>query len=80
MNMFAGLTGARNRRRAQILAMRDRVLAQYTGTEREAYRAGGDVVCPVCGFVYYDHPKDGPPDHNGEKYLNRLCNGNLVKL
>lgn len=67
-------------RRAEMLAMRDRVLAQYAGDEREAHRAGGDVVCPQCGFVYYDHPQDGEPDNNGDKYLNRLCDGRLVKL
>ena len=44
-----------------------------------AYRAGGDVRCEVCGKPYRKHPftehrfNDGP-------YLNRLCDGRIVKL
>lgn len=34
-----------------------------------------DCLCPVCGYKYYDHaPVIGYP------WLNRLCDGRLVKL
>jgi hypothetical protein len=44
------------------------------------YRAGGDLRCERCGKLYYDHPRGGPIGYNGERFLNRLCNGDLVKL
>lgn len=39
------------------------------------YRAGGDVICSICGHKYYDHimVKD-------EEWLTRLCNGDFVHL
>lgn len=43
-------------------------------------RAGGGSVCQSCGLEYYDHPEDGEPDQSGYQYLNRLCDGRLVKL
>lgn len=43
-------------------------------------RVGGDCVCDQCGKTYYQHPLDGPPGWQGEKFLNRLCDGRLVKL
>lgn len=39
------------------------------------YRASGDTVCATCGCDYYAHAQVG-----GYSWLNRLCNGNLVKL
>lgn len=36
------------------------------------YRAGGDMTCPKCGRVYYDHPQVW--------FLHVLCDGSLVKL
>lgn len=38
-------------------------------------RAGGDVTCSVCGFKYYDHP-----EVKGAEWLNRSCDGTLLKL
>ena len=38
-------------------------------------RAGGDVVCEICGKAYYDHPQ-----HNDFPFLNVLCDGVVVKL
>lgn len=37
--------------------------------------AGGDVVCSVCGCVYYDHSSV-----IGYTWLRRTCTGKLVKL
>lgn len=42
-------------------------------------RAGGDCVCEECGRTYYQHPVELVPDTDG-LYLNRLCDGKLVKL
>lgn len=42
-------------------------------------RVGGDVVCDQCGKTYYQHPLDGPEGMDG-KFLNRICDGRLVKL
>ncbi len=52
--------------------------------EREARRAGGDVICETCGKDYYRHPMDpsvltrisGEP----EPFLHLLCDGSRVKL
>jgi hypothetical protein len=38
-------------------------------------RAGGAVVCDVCGKQYYDHP-----NVIGALWLTRVCDGSLVKL
>lgn len=38
-------------------------------------RVSGDCVCGVCGKLYYDHPPV-----LGALWLNRICDGNLVKL
>lgn len=38
-------------------------------------RAGGDVTCSACGFLYYDHPIVV-----GFSWLHRICDGRLVKL
>jgi hypothetical protein len=38
-------------------------------------RASGDVECPHCTHVYYDHPTVP-----GFEWLHRLCSGRLVKL
>lgn len=42
-------------------------------------RCGGDVICELCGKTYYKHPLDGPDGYDG-KFLNRICDGRLVKL
>lgn len=48
----------------------------------KSYRAGGDVICEICGKKYYDHKMYLPSGktNDGYPWLNELCNGNLVKL
>lgn len=44
-------------------------------------RAGGAVVCEVCGKTYYEHPHYEPSAKTcGTAWLHELCNGDLVKL
>jgi hypothetical protein len=38
-------------------------------------RSSGDVECPTCGHVYYDHPTVP-----GFEWLHRTCSGKLYKL
>jgi hypothetical protein len=45
------------------------------------YRAGGTVICDRCGLEYWRHPYSPHyPADDGRAFLNRLCNGDLVKL
>lgn len=53
----------------------EELLAGLEGECPDSVRAGGDVVCPSCGKVYYDHPQ-----HGGFPFLNVLCDGKVVKL
>ena len=39
------------------------------------FRASGGCLCPVCGEQYRKHPTVV-----GAEWLNRLCNGEYVKL
>ena len=63
-------------------------LAKEALTEAEStriynsYRAGGDVICEICGQTYYNHPEYLPSakTNDGVPWLNELCNGELVKL
>ena len=41
----------------------------------DPYRAGTHQTCEICGCEYIDHEPV-----IGYEFLNRLCNGNLVKL
>lgn len=43
-------------------------------------RASGDSDCKACGRAYRLHPKGGPIGYGDEQFLNRLCDGSLVKL
>jgi hypothetical protein len=43
-------------------------------------RAGGAVICTTCGKSFREHPQGGPLGYDGEQFLNRLCDGTLVKL
>jgi hypothetical protein len=43
-------------------------------------RANGGSECKVCGREYRKHPKGGPLGVGDEQFLNRLCDGSLVKL
>lgn len=42
-------------------------------------RASQDCICEHCGHAYREHPMDGP-EHDGHKWLHRLCDKSLVKL
>lgn len=48
----------------------------------KSYRAGGDVICEICGKSYYAHKQYIPSGktNDGMPWLNELCNGDLVKL
>jgi len=48
----------------------------------EFRRASGDVLCETCGAPYRKHPLAREPEALGfdGPFLNRLCNGELVKL
>ena len=43
-------------------------------------RAGGGVVCQLCGREYRRHADSEHRDFNDDPFLKRLCNGELVKL
>ena len=43
--------------------------------ENDYVRAGGGAICDRCGFCYYDHPTVP-----GYEWLNRACDGRLLKL
>lgn len=62
-------------------------LNSYLGWGAKWHRAGGDCICEVCGFLYYDHPT--PPFFEEEieggcgqrcPTMTVLCRGELVKL
>lgn len=51
------------------------------------YRAGGDVLCPICGKLYYDHSPEKDPEfcerhteHWTTHQFQILCNGDRVHL
>lgn len=46
----------------------------------ESRRANGGSDCKVCGREYRKHRKGGPIGCGDEQFLNRLCDGSLVKL
>jgi hypothetical protein len=68
-NAFRGLT------RAEFDALADAEIER----QADAPRAGGGCVCR-CGLEYRNHPRGGPIGYDGEQFLNRLCDGRLVKL
>lgn len=44
-------------------------------------RASGDCICHVCKVAYRHHPfAEEHIDQSGDPFLNRLCDGTLVKL
>jgi hypothetical protein len=56
------------------------VPAEHTqDPDGEWSRVGGGCVCLLCGKTFYRHPLDGPEGYDG-KFLNRICDGRLVKL
>ncbi len=47
----------------------------------EFVRVSGDCICTQCSRDYYSHPLAPEwTDWDSEPYLNRLCDGRLVKL
>lgn len=44
------------------------------------YRASGDMICARCQKPYRKHEEGGPIGYDGQRFLRRLCNGDLVKL
>lgn len=55
-------------------------LALITEPRHEHYRrADGRVLCD-CGKEYRKHPHSEHVDWQGDPWLNRLCDGELVKL
>lgn len=64
------------------LQMQVRVLEDHCQKEHidDGMRVAHNKVCNRCGFQYIDHPLDGPWSYEGQRFLNRLCDGRLVKL
>ncbi len=50
------------------------------GEQPKFRRASGTCVCKACGHEYRWHAHTNHRDHNGDFFLNQLCNGELVKL
>ena len=48
---------------------------QHAPWNGEFIRAGGECLCPHCGFIYFRHPRD---PHESD--LTILCDGSRVKL
>jgi hypothetical protein len=46
----------------------------------EPIRADGRCICEICGKEYLKHQFSEHKSSDGEPYLNRLCDGTLVKL
>jgi hypothetical protein len=47
----------------------------------EVFRASGDVICEICGKLYYDHPEDHfSLGYNGKPYNHVICDGTRVHL
>jgi len=63
--------------RDQLDALADMQLELLAEASR---RANGDTDCKVCGKPYRLHHKGGPIGCGDEQFLNRLCDGSLVKL
>jgi hypothetical protein len=53
------------------------------GNRDRFYRASHLMVCEGCGKLYIQHPNEMDPEYldcEGRPFLNRICNGDLVKL
>lgn len=56
---------------------------QNKQVQEEFIRASGDCVCIKCKKDYYSHPlarEKHNLSYDGNPFLNRLCDGTLVKL
>jgi hypothetical protein len=74
---WIGLTPADARQFAVFLMKR----ANEADKSEPFIRAGGDVVCDVCGDVYRHHPHDMKElDNMGEPFLKVRCDGRRLKL
>ena len=59
----------------------DQLWKDYKEEDVDFIRADKHGVCTDCKKVHKDHPMDKRYiDNHGEPWLNRLCNGNFVKL
>ena len=49
--------------------------------DEEYVRVSGDVVCSICGDIYYNHPREKKFDawEGQEMELLRGCDGRLMK-
>lgn len=58
------------------------IAAETSGMDNppEFRRTSGSVICLTCGKEYRRHPSSEHKDWNGDPFLNKLCNGDLVKL
>lgn len=49
--------------------------------EVDFVRSSGELICEICGKTYYKHPlAEDIRGWQDQPFLNRLCNGKLVKL
>jgi hypothetical protein len=55
-------------------------LALPMASADDARRTSGGCICDSCGREYRRHALGGPLGYDQEPFLNRLCNGDLVKL
>lgn len=60
---------------------RNRCAETMGGEDQPAFRrTSGSVICEACGKEYRRHPHSEHRDFDDNPFLNRLCNGDLVKL
>lgn len=59
---------------------RNRAAESMGGQSVDFRRTSGGVLCKTCGLEYRRHPDSEHLDWNGNPFLKRLCDGDLVKL
>lgn len=52
---------------------------KYVDEADRSYRTSGEMVCLACGQEYWRHPFT-LHRFDGNPFLHRLCNGDIVKL
>lgn len=60
---------------ADVVPKRPNKVDKHRIDHGDYVRASGDVMCKVCGHIYYDHPVVV-----GFEWLRRACDGRLLKL
>ena len=61
--------------------IRERAVPYEDDALRSMRRASGSTACGICGRVYARHPdEDDLLDASGDPYLQRACDGTLLKL